>query len=63
MDMDSNSFSKQAHMIKEHVGCFCIEEESGVEEDSMDHQISMKRVEKMIWIVNQENIFFVPRKC
>jgi hypothetical protein len=44
MDKDSNFFSKQVPMIKEHVGCFRIEEESGVEEE-MDHPISMKQVE------------------
>lgn len=45
VDKDSNFISKRAQMIKEHVGCFRIEEESGVEEESMDHPISMKQVE------------------
>lgn len=47
MDKDSNFFPKQVQMIKEHVGCFRIEEESGVEEESMDHSISVKQVENL----------------
>ena len=42
MDMDSNSFLNKVQMITGHAECFRIEEESGIEEESMDHPTSMK---------------------
>eukprot|EP01018_Ginkgo_biloba_P014846 Gb_33202 [translate_table: standard] len=48
METDTNLFSKQVPMNQEHVGCFRIEEEIGVEEENTDHHVTKDEFENRI---------------
>ncbi|GLJ15925.1 hypothetical protein SUGI_0263170 [Cryptomeria japonica] len=45
-DTDSNLFAKQVQINREHAGCFPIEEEILVEEESMDHHTATNKLGK-----------------